>query len=277
MKHCPTCGREIAEPASVCEACEAWAAALVQPRPADDDFGEFQPQSEPDPAPAAVPARPSAAPAPPRRRVLVIAGSVGAVAVIAMAIGFARGGSASNGSATPAGTPAAAAAPAASAPPAPAGVQRWSTENQAMWVGNRRRAAAFELPAENIVKTWFGPVRPTLVVRCTAGEIETFVFTGSSMKIEPRAEGKTVTLSVDGEPMRTERWPDSDNHDALFAPDAPAFAQRLRQARTLRFGYSPHNSADVVAEFYVNGLDALIGGASKQCTAPPPNNPRTKH
>lgn len=269
MKHCPTCGREIAEPASVCESCEAWAAALVQPRPDSDDFGEFQPPSEPHVPAAAGAATPSVAPGAPRRRLLVIAGSVAAVAVIAIAAGFARGGSASHVSAAPAATPAAAPAPARPAPAAPAGVQRWSTENQASWVGNRRRAAAFELAAENVVKTWFGPVRPSLIVRCTAGAMETFVFTGSPMKIEPRAEGKTVTVSVDGEPMHTERWPDSDNHDALFAPDAAAFTERLRQARTLRFGYSPHNSSDVVAEFSVNGLDALLGAASKQCSASP--------
>jgi hypothetical protein len=268
VKQCPTCGREIAQQATVCESCEAWAAALVQTRPADDDFAEFQPPSEADP-PAAVRTAPSAAPAAPRRHGLVMAVSIAAVAVIAIAIGFARGGSAPNASAAPAAAPAPAPAAAASAPAAPAGVQRWSTENQASWVGNRRRAAAFELPAENVVKTWFGPMRPLLIVRCTAGAIEAFVFTGSPMKIEPRAEGKTVTVSVDGEPVHTERWPDSDNHDALFAPDPAAFTARLRQARTLRFGYSPHNSSDVVAEFSVSGLDPLIGAASKQCAAPP--------
>jgi hypothetical protein len=85
------------------------------------------------------------------------------------------------------------------------------------------------------------------------------------MKIEPHTEGKTVTISVDDEPVRTERWPDSDDHDALFAPDGAAFAQRLLHAQTLRFGYSPHNASDVVAQFHVSGLAGLIEPVAKDC------------
>ena len=153
-----------------------------------------------------------------------------------------------------------------SAPPATA-VQRWSTENQASWL-DRRRGAAFELLSENIVKTWFGPARPTLVIRCEAQSIEAFVVTGS-LKIDPRVEGKTVTISIDGEPARTEHWTDSDDHTAIFASDAAAFTQRLRTARMLHVGYSPHNSSDVVAQFHVAGLDALFAAASKHCGASP--------
>ena len=136
------------------------------------------------------------------------------------------------------------------------------------WQGNHRRGAAtFELAAENAVKTWFGPARASLVVRCTARSIEAFVVTGSPMKIEPRVDGKTVTIRVDGEPVGTQRWIDSDDHTAVFAPDAAAFVQRLRKARSFDFGYSPHNSSDVVAQFNVVGIDGLIGAASRECGA----------
>jgi hypothetical protein len=144
-------------------------------------------------------------------------------------------------------------------------VQAWSTENQGAWLDDRRRGAAFELLSENNVRTAFGPTRPSLVVRCTAKRIEAFVVTGTPMKIDPRVEGKTVTISMDGEPFRTEHWTDSDSHTAVFAPDSDAFTQRLRTARTLRFGYTPHNSSDVVAEFHVEGIDALLGAAAKHC------------
>jgi hypothetical protein len=146
-------------------------------------------------------------------------------------------------------------------------VQTWRTEKRATWLGKNRRGASFELPAENLVKTWFGPARASLVVRCAAQSIEAFVVTGSPMKIEPRVDGKTVTIRLDGEAMRTPPWIDSDDHTAVFAPDPAAFVQRLRQARTLEFGYSPHNSSDVVAQFHVSGIDGLIGAASKHCGA----------
>ena len=120
-----------------------------------------------------------------------------------------------------------AAAPAARViaprPPAPTetAVQRWSTENQAAWLDRGQRGAAFALLSENVVKTWFGPARPTLVIRCTSQNIEAFVTTGA-LKIDPRVEGKTVTISMDGEPVRTEHWADSDDHTVLFARDPAA-------------------------------------------------------
>ena len=137
--------------------------------------------------------------------------------------------------------------------------------NQAHWLGANRKGAAFELPAEHMVKTWFGPIRPFLVVRCMGKTTQAFVYTGSPLRIEPNAEGKTVTVAVDDQPAATERWPDSDDHDALFAPDGAEFAQRLLGARSIRVGYSPHNAPDVTAEFRVNGLDALIGPHVKEC------------
>ena len=83
--------------------------------------------------------------------------------------------------------------------------------------------------------------------------------------MEAQDENHSVRISFDDEPEVTERWPDSSDHDALFAPDAVAFARRLTAARTLRFGYTPHNSQKAVAEFHLSGLAELIQPAAKQC------------
>jgi hypothetical protein len=65
---------------------------------------------------------------------------------------------------------------------------------------------------------------------------------------------------------------DADDRTAVFAPDPAAFVQRLRNGRSLAFGYSPHNSTDVVAQFNVAGIDPLIGAAAaKECRAPAVN------
>jgi hypothetical protein len=261
LKRCPECAREIEESAVNCEACAEWAASLVG-SPAVTDA----PSPVTEPSSAVQSTVQSTAPASRRlgrRKVMLVAGAVG-VAVLALGFSFGRGGVSSG---------VAAGAPARTAPRPPAVPnasptafhQKWSTGDRAHWLGNQRHGAAFELPADNIVQTWFGPVRPALVVRCTSKSIETFVYTGSPMKIEPHAEGKTVTVSVDDEAVRTERWPDADDHDALFAPDGSAFAGRLLHAGTLRFGYSPHNANDVVAEFHVTGLAELMDPAAKEC------------
>ncbi|HET7695897.1 MAG TPA: hypothetical protein VFK57_09335 [Vicinamibacterales bacterium] len=200
-----------------------------------------------------------------RRQITFIAAGIAAAALTGLAMSS-RGGPAS-GAAAAAGAPAADARTAPAAAPAPTvarPVQTWSTENQATWLGGRRRGAAFELASENVVKTWFGPARASLVVRCAAQQVEAFVVTRSPMKIVPAVDGKSVTISVDGEPARTERWTDSDDHTAVFAPDPAAFVQRLRQARTFDFGYSPHNSSDVVAQFHVSGIEGLMA-AAREC------------
>jgi hypothetical protein len=134
-------------------------------------------------------------------------------------------------------------------------------------VGSQRRAAAFELLAENTVPIWMSQVRPMLVVRCVSKSTDVFVSTGSSLKMEPETEDHTVTFGFDGEPDLTERWADSVEHDALFAPDGGAFVRRLMSARTMRFGYTPHNAAPVVASFHVSGLAELIEPVVKDCLA----------
>jgi hypothetical protein len=150
-------------------------------------------------------------------------------------------------------------------PPASAATQKWGSGNRAHWLGNERHAAAFELPAENTVSIWMNQVRPMLVVRCAAKRTEVFVATGSAIMMEPETEDHTVTFRFDDEPERTERWPDSADHDALFTPDGPAFAQRLIAARTMRFGYTPHNASPVVARFEVSGLGELVEAFAKEC------------
>jgi hypothetical protein len=152
----------------------------------------------------------------------------------------------------------------AAEPMAMTATQTWSGEHRAFWLGNRR-GAAFELPAENKVHTWFGPTQPVLVVRCVSRTIEALVYTRSATRLEPGSEGKTVTVSFDEEPAQTEHWADSDDRVALFAPDGAAFARRVLNAKTLRFGYSPHNADDVVAQFHVGGLSQVIQPAAREC------------
>jgi len=260
VKRCPECAREIDESATICDACAEWAASLGA---SADAAVSATPAIEPSKVveSAAPPPRPRVG----RREVVIGAVAIVGAALVAFPLMFGRGASSPSvaAAATAAGTTPR--KPSTSNPARTIFHQKWSNGDRARWLGNQRHGAAFELPADNIVQTWFGPVRPALVVRCTSKSIETFVYTGSPMRIEPRAEGKTVTVSVDDEPVRTERWPDADDHDALFAPDGVAFAERLLQAQTLRFGYSPHNASDVVAQFHVSGLAELIDPVAKEC------------
>lgn len=214
-------------------------------------------------AAASAPLTPEAAkPAASNRGLMIVLGAVAAIGLFAFAL-LSAGGSSDSGSS------AAAAAAGASAPPAvrpaPSATQTWSTANRSFWVGNRPRSAAFELLAENRVPVWMRTVQPALVVRCMSRSIQAFVVTESALKIEAQTEDHTVTFSFDDEPEAKEQWPDSEEHDALFAPDGSAFAERVMRARSLRFSYTPHNASTVTAYFNVGGLAPLIEPASRDC------------
>lgn len=246
MKHCPECLSEIDDASATCAACAVPVAQALVPAPR-------------------APVKPTTRP----REVLLGGTLLVAAAIATFVFLTARGNHPSNLSA--AAPEAASAKPStASAPAVMSAEQTWNANNRAFWLG-KSRGAAFELLAENKVKTWFGPTQPMLVVRCESRSLEVFVYTRTATRIEPNVNGKTVTVSVDDEPARTERWSDSDDRVALFPPDGDAFARRLLTANTLRFGYTPHNAENVVAQFHVSGLGPLIEPVARECGWARPN------
>ncbi len=139
----------------------------------------------------------------------------------------------------------------------PAVASKWNANNRD-WLLNSKKGVAFELRSLKKVGIWQGIAQPVLVVRCDAGRMQTFVYTASAIQMEAVDENHTVRVSFDGEPEATERWADSPEHDALFAPDGAAFAKRLMTAQTLKVSYTPHNALRAVAEFQTYGLSELI-------------------
>ena len=141
----------------------------------------------------------------------------------------------------------------------------WSAARRELWLGERRKGVAFDIDANEPVSAWMKMVRPILVVRCIAGTMETFVVTDTAAQIEARTEAHTVRLRFDGQASSSERWPDSEEHDALFAPDGAALAARLAGTQVFEFGFTPHNASPVVARFSVAGLAPLLEPAAKHC------------
>ena len=141
----------------------------------------------------------------------------------------------------------------------------WSAARRELWLGERRKGVAFDVDANEPVSAWMKMVRPILVVRCMAGTTEAFVVTDTAAQIESRTEAHTVRLRFDGQAPSSERWPDSEEHDALFAPDGGALAARLADAEVFEFGFTPHNAPPVVARFSVAGLKPLLEPAGKHC------------
>ena len=197
-----------------------------------------------------------------RREVILLAAAViGSGAITLAALN--AGGSAPSVSTSATAAPAREVIrPADEAPAMPAAT--W-IDNGSAWMGNARRGIALELAARNETAVWMRKVRPLLVVRCVDKRIDVFVFTDSAAAMEAQDEDHTVRVAFDGGEERTERWPDSSAHDALFAPDGRRLLAELSRARRLSFGYTPHNAAPVVAQFDVAGLEHRLASARRHC------------
>jgi hypothetical protein len=141
----------------------------------------------------------------------------------------------------------------------------WSHAHAYRWVSNHPRSVAFELESIEQVPVWTTKVHPMLVVRCLAKKTDVFVYTETAARIESEDENHTVGLAFDDNPSSVERWPDSEEHDALFAPDPAAFASRLASARHLRFTFTPHNAQPVAVNFNLQGVDTVVESVRKTC------------
>ena len=217
------------------------------------------PSLEPAPAPPVAPAGPS------MFHILAIAAAVAGGVLFTLLFMTSRPAAREEALAVP--TAMSGAAPAAKVNPAIPGaaMPAWSTRNQSRWISNSRKSAAFQLEANQPVAVWMKQVRPTLVVRCMDKRTDVFVYTDSAARIEEQDENHTVRVAFDGDEGAHERWPDSVEHDALFAPDGKAMAARIQASHQMRFTFSPHNAAPVTATFEVAGLSELLAPIAKRC------------
>jgi hypothetical protein len=209
-----------------------------------------------------------------RRDLMLTLLALGGTALMMFGLLVLRGESSSAASAAPVVKPAAASTHPVAAPATPVVHAVWSVANREHYVGARRKGVAFELPSDNRIAVWTRTVQPALVVRCIAGDVDAFVVTDSAAKIEAGTDDHTVTYGFDEAADTTERWPDSAEHDALFAPDGGQFAMRIAAAHTMRFAFTPHNAAAATTTFQVAGLVSLMESSAKECglksTAPAP-------
>lgn len=109
-------------------------------------------------------------------------------------------------------------------------------------------------------------VAPTLFVRCLESTTEVFVHTELPALPEPGSDGTTtVRFRVDDEPAVRQRWVDSTDRLAYFAPEGIPLARRLASARTLRWEYTALADGRHIVEFDVRGLDALLPDVAEAC------------
>ena len=260
MNLCGRCMSLMDDTSSVCDRCGHDA----------KEAGSFQ-QEEPGPPPApAVNPSPvhTAGPLGPRELAILMLAAVG-TGVVTLALLMLRGSASPEAASAAAPRAVTVATPHVESKPASTlSEPRWRSASGKRWVGDAINSVAFELPADDRVSVWTRSVQPILVVRCTAGDVEVFVYTDTAAKIEPQTDDHSVRYALDDQAETSELWKDADGHDGLFAGDGGALAERLSRARTMRFGFTPHNANPVTVTFNVAGLSELMAPAARQCSPP---------
>jgi hypothetical protein len=266
MQICPSCARDLDDRDIVCEFCghraNAAGNAPVPPGAIVD-----KPSAELSVNPRVAAAKPKNA----IRNVILVSAAIGAIATV-MFIVRSPGRNAQAHAPVTRTAPVQATSlnvvapqPAGIARPESASAPKWSRTSQSEWATDGSRTIGFEVEAERDVTVYMDRVRPVLAVRCISRQTEVFVVLRSSPSIENGDNTHTVRIGLDDEPDVEQRWLDSSNMQALFAPDGTAFAAGMASARRLRFAFKPFNAPSAQVEFDVHGFEVPLAAMSKTC------------
>ena len=266
MHICPSCAKERDDRDIICAFCGHTRSTAAEPPPAPVVIVD-KPAAE-----LVVVARGAAAKSTnASRNAILAAAAIGAIAAaMFMRLSHssnpaanALGGEVSPVAATSGKVVAPQAAPLAR--PESTGAPRWNRTRQAQWASDGSRTIGFEVEALRDVAVYMDRVRPVLAVRCISHQTEVFVMLRSSPSIENGGDTHTVRIGLDEEPDVEERWLESINMQALFAPDAKAFAARMATARRLRFAFKPYSAPPAAVEFDVHGFEGPLAAMAKTC------------
>jgi hypothetical protein len=266
MQICPQCARELDDHDIICVSCGHMAnAAGTTPAP---------PVSVVDTRDVALDIVPRLAAASPKnasRNAILVLAAFGAAAAATFILRSSGSHALSNAPvATTAPMPATSGSgiapqPARVAQPESTSAPKWSRTRQSQWATDGSRTIGFEVEAERDVAVYMDRVRPVLAVRCISRQTEVFVLLRSAPSIENDRDTHTVRIGLDDEPDVEQRWLESTDMRALFAPEGTALASRMATARRLRFAFKPFNAPPAVVEFDVHGFEGPLAAMSKTC------------
>jgi hypothetical protein len=277
MRICPHCAQVLDEGDAVCAFCGCTATA--------DDKTPAPNASvhEPGAPLAVVPGVAAAKPNNASRNAILVSAAIGAIAVVMFLVRSPRSSAQANAAiptiaplqatshkvvASPrvvAPPPLVVAPPAGSVPTESASAPKWSRTAQSRWATDGSPTIGFEVEAERDVTVYMDRVRPVLAVRCISGQTEVFVVLRSASSIENGSNTHTVRIGLDDQPDVEQRWLDSSDLQALFAPEGNAIAAGLATARRLRFAFKPFNAPPASVEFDVHGFEGPLAAMSKTC------------
>lgn len=128
------------------------------------------------------------------------------------------------------------------------------------------RTVTVRLEAENTVKGWLTNERPWLIIRCLENKTELAVLTGMSSSVEYGSLHRhTVRIRLDDDKPFSEKWSESTDDKALFAPRGIALAKKIAKAKKMLFEFVPFRGKTAIVEFSVDGLNKHLKKVADAC------------
>jgi hypothetical protein len=142
------------------------------------------------------------------------------------------------------------------------GAWRTSTSRSEM---TGQRNVTITLRASASVDGQYGPVRPTLVVRCREGELEAYVSTNMVLDSDLDDDSPVRLRWDDLEPVESFGSISSD-HEAVFIVDPFSFVnEAVIQAKRLHVEFHPYDSTPRVASFGIRGFASFLPTLQRAC------------
>jgi hypothetical protein len=105
----------------------------------------------------------------------------------------------------------------------------------------------------------------TLIIRCKAGKRDLYVVTGKPAEVEYGVDTNSVRIRLDGKKPITQHWSESEDHEALFAPEPEALAHQMAEAHTMLLEYTPFQETKKLIRFSLEGLNSQIEKVATPC------------
>ena len=130
------------------------------------------------------------------------------------------------------------------------------------------RSISLHLSAVESLQTRYGQAHPSIVIRCRDSRTDVFVVAGTMLQSDYYSAAIPVRTRFDGAAAKRERWNESDNREAAFAPRPISFAKALAAADSFFIELSLLDSGAQTAVFAVAGLQQELPKVAKACDWP---------
>lgn len=143
---------------------------------------------------------------------------------------------------------------------------KWSIQRSSSAMDDSKTVSLI-LDADNYIDAYYNKSeKPTLIIRCRENKTEIYIRTNVSANPELGLYNEfTVRIRLDeGKPFK-QRWSESTDGKALFAPRSIALAKKISQSKIMLFEFTPYNSNSQLADFDVQGLEPYLKELAETC------------